>query len=808
MSLNVENYQNFLKNRFNDKYEELNQAIINSEALIAGSSVLFQYQNFINSDNIDLDTYVHVSKAKTLVDYLINELDYEIGFSNYITPEYDKSFFKKNHILARFRLQHVGRKKYPPFDIMIINDEYSLTDIVSNFDLSICEIWYDGREVHATDIEGINNRVATLKPDYVSSLLTFNKFTINRIQKYEERDFKIEYSIPESVTMPIRIDKKIEKTISSPEEWVALKMYKLIVFSGSTSIFDNFNSAFLESLNLENIYLAEYIKKELISFNVVVSYPLLAYNMESLTNVVNQLLGITEFSENDKKRIRKQFYIELLKETEYPFFPSKYKKYLRDYLYITESSMSQYFPEYYGESPMQPSSEDLRFERDIRDNEEDSREENNAIQEFMNRIERNATRRREIIELNRQQLIREMERRERERAERAERRERRERRERERAERRERIERRESSEIRDRELLINDLEHNLQYATNNQLLRTTLENRDNYTNERLKEALKDYYKSLINKLPEESRNTEYAIELLEHGGYKNLKNFLKNHYQVNHLLNKIDGIIEELRINNPRGIDISFYENIYNHPENYPIRELKQYISEYYNENIRNLELGPEDEEELTQPMEFEGINFDESRLGNTCQDLIMFDEKDITEHLREEGAIILINRGPGNDSEILCFDRETLQSFYDNRDDGWFYACIGDLFWNTLRNRQFEMEVISNDRRVSDENGNIQIYKKPYVKIPINMEGMNAFISARELYSMIHSERNVFYIEPKLDRNGTQISLTHTITWKNVYGEANWVSANHCQSGSNILVYEIKVCNNPESCIRSIIGN
>jgi hypothetical protein len=791
MSLNVENYQNFLKNRFHDKYEELNQAIINSEALIAGSSVLFQYQNFINSDNIDLDTYVHVSKAKTLVDYLINELDYEIGFSNYITPEYDKSFFKKNHILARFRLvNNASRLNRPPFDIMIINDEYSLTDIVSNFDLSICEIWYDGREVHATDIEGINNRVATLKQDYVNSLLTFNKFTINRIKKYEERDFKIEYSIPESVTMPIRIDKKIEKTISTPEEWVTLKMYKLIVFPGSTSIFDNFNSAFLESLNLENIYLAEYIKKERISFNVVVSYPLLAYNMESLTNVVNQLLGITEFSENDKKRIRKQFYIELLKETEYPFFPSKYKKYLRDYLYITESSMSQYFSEHYGESPMEPSSEDLRFERENRGSEEET--ETNAIQEFMNRRERNMNRRQEITTRNR----------ERERQERRERRERREneRRESERRDRREILDRE-----RDRELLINDLEHNLQYDRDNELLRTTLENRDTYTNERLEEVLKDYYKSLINNyLPEESRNTG----ILEYGGYKTLKILLKNHYQVNYLLNRIDEIIEELRLNNPHGIDISFYENIYNHPENYPIRELKQYITAYYNENIRNLELGPEDEEELTQPMEFEGINFDESRLGNTCQDLIMFDEKDITEHLREEGAIILINRGPGNDSEILCFDRETLQSFYDNKEDGWFYACLGDLFWNKLRNNQFEIEVISNDRRVSDENGNIQIYKKPYVKIPINMEGMNAFISARELYSMIHSDRNVFYIEPKLDRNGTQISLTHTITWKNVYGEANWVSANHCQSGSNILVYEIKVCNNPESCIRSIFGN
>lgn len=31
-------------------------------------------------------------------------------------------------------------------------------------------------------------------------------------------------------------------------------------------------------------------------------------------------------------------------------------------------------------------------------------------------------------------------------------------------------------------------------------------------------------------------------------------------------------------------------------------------------------------------------------------------------------------------------------------------------------------------------------------------------------------------------------------------------VSANYCQVGSNLLVYKLKVCRDPEMCVRSIL--
>ena len=51
---------------------------------------------------------------------------------------------------------------------------------------------------------------------------------------------------------------------------------------------------------------------------------------------------------------------------------------------------------------------------------------------------------------------------------------------------------------------------------------------------------------------------------------------------------------------------------------------------------------------------------------------------------------------------------------------------------------------------------------------------------------------------------------ITHSIGWKVAYGPSQnigraMVSANHCQYGSSILVYTLKLCKDPERCIKSL---
>jgi hypothetical protein len=96
-----------------------------------------------------------------------------------------------------------------------------------------------------------------------------------------------------------------------------------------------------------------------------------------------------------------------------------------------------------------------------------------------------------------------------------------------------------------------------------------------------------------------------------------------------------------------------------------------------------------------------------------------------------------------------------------------------------------------------------------PYLKIFINDEGLLGFIPLIQIRKILVSEYRVYYINPLLDENGNQKMITHTVTWQNSYGprlNMNYQSANHCQRGSNILIYTLKVCRDPERCILSIM--
>ena len=58
--------------------------------------------------------------------------------------------------------------------------------------------------------------------------------------------------------------------------------------------------------------------------------------------------------------------------------------------------------------------------------------------------------------------------------------------------------------------------------------------------------------------------------------------------------------------------------------------------------------------------------------------------------------------------------------------------------------------------------------------------------------------------------QDGIQKMITHTINRKLYLGrnitQTDYFGANHCQNGSSILVYDVKVCRDPERCITSIL--
>ena len=246
MNLDSQKFKNYMVMYFASYWIKLNQCLKESDAVIAGGAVLAAYsKDYVN----DLDVYIYASKAVAFVNALTNDKTYKIGGNHYLRPCYDKSFFLKNNIIARFKLiqnweggyesgKYVSRREaihrrriFPDIDVMIIADppHASIRDVVTNFDLTFCETWYDAQTelVLSQDVQGVLTKTGTLKQDYTDKFLLYlNNFTLQRLRKYIKKGYKISYPSPKTNTFY-----KQPQNLLTSEEWVVYKLYNWIVFS-------------------------------------------------------------------------------------------------------------------------------------------------------------------------------------------------------------------------------------------------------------------------------------------------------------------------------------------------------------------------------------------------------------------------------------------------------------------------------------------------------------------------------------------------------------------------------------------------
>lgn len=266
------NYRGVLKKQYykiND-IKILFKVLKETNSIIAGGSVLAGFTDFnIN----DIDIYVNVKNVVKVVEALI-KLGYILNYSC-LAPPYDQSFFKKNNILSRLNFVYkYSDKEYLkfPVDLMIIPDNIQVENVPQNFDLSFCEIWFDGQNIYAVEPNGINNKKGFLKPDYNKSLFQyFNKFIINRIKKYVKRGFNITYSTNigcPSFFGPVKKEVKEVKipngTISAvnektgetvyPEEWVVKKIYEKFIKEQCGSDILNYACFILTNFTVQNLF--------------------------------------------------------------------------------------------------------------------------------------------------------------------------------------------------------------------------------------------------------------------------------------------------------------------------------------------------------------------------------------------------------------------------------------------------------------------------------------------------------------------------------------------------------------------------
>jgi len=216
-------------------FNTLQYIVKDHHAIISGGAVLqcvrkqFMYTQ-------DFDVYVHAKDATKLY-YMLLEKGFSRGFKGtntkgHIAPVYDQSFLRRNHILYRFGAYM--DITLPQLDIIVVHNDYMLQDVVTNFDLMCCEIWYAYNETDETyhtytetktNYENIKNSQTFLRDVYCEALLVrSNAFTLKRLQKYISRDFVITYGTPNIETV---WDHAIDHTNRSLSSFVMSKNKRL-----------------------------------------------------------------------------------------------------------------------------------------------------------------------------------------------------------------------------------------------------------------------------------------------------------------------------------------------------------------------------------------------------------------------------------------------------------------------------------------------------------------------------------------------------------------------------------------------------
>lgn len=276
--------------------------LFDNKALIDGGFVLRSMDKNTNWETSDIDIYVNQKNSKNVLEYLTNiyylkeinedfeELKLAVSRNKHFhqAPPYDMSFLRKNRIIHR---THFWMKFFDPvalaergrgldsffsrsIDLMIVEDDMNLTDLCSNFDLTFCEIWWNGKEVSTWSPQNmidIKNKKGNLRQEYQESLFKhFNTFIAERIKKYVSRGFEINFNCKSGVLT------KAVKSITSPNDY--------LVFEISNSIYNCMNKVrnqFSDSnINIQSD--KDYnnlLTKNLLSNNA---------NIESLERMINQ----------------------------------------------------------------------------------------------------------------------------------------------------------------------------------------------------------------------------------------------------------------------------------------------------------------------------------------------------------------------------------------------------------------------------------------------------------------------------------------------------------------------------------------
>lgn len=175
-------------------------------AVIAGGFVLQAIVKYIATS--DMDIYVPTANMPTFLNGFINGEQMMIpditSSVHFDATVYCRSFLRKNSI------RRVHTFKGRPYeqnsvDVMSVRTRKTPVEVCSNFDLTMCQVWFDGTHVFATHPDHIREKKGFLQGDYIQTFINGNKFLKSRLLKYKNRGFTITYDPSALASVPTAI---------------------------------------------------------------------------------------------------------------------------------------------------------------------------------------------------------------------------------------------------------------------------------------------------------------------------------------------------------------------------------------------------------------------------------------------------------------------------------------------------------------------------------------------------------------------------------------------------------------------------
>jgi hypothetical protein len=201
----VKNFEAFLRqNMYNDDdFKKFKRILMEVGGIIAGGSVLaFCYgtEKPVFRTN-DIDIYVNIDNYRPMMEFIFGvKLNYKTNLKARFST-YDNSYLSKNKIKSIYEYYPGGstlvRRFKSELDIMTVRNCRKPEDVARNFDLTCCQVWYDGTNIYANYPEDVKNKTATITKDYAISYLSGNIFLQARSAKYITRGFKLKAEIPD-----------------------------------------------------------------------------------------------------------------------------------------------------------------------------------------------------------------------------------------------------------------------------------------------------------------------------------------------------------------------------------------------------------------------------------------------------------------------------------------------------------------------------------------------------------------------------------------------------------------------------------